>query len=218
MSTKKHKNKMKPTNRNENPGGVKNTESGKSDDKQPLLEKFFVDMLKDMYWAEQHLLKALPKMKDAATTEELQEAFEDHLLETQKHVSRLEKVFSIIGQKAEGKKCDAMEGLVKEAENIISETQEGTMTRDAALIIAAQKVEHYEIATYGGLVQLAITMGLHKAADILDQTLIEEFECDSLLTDIAESSINMEADQEGNYSWAKSAKEREVEKPEAVES
>jgi ferritin-like metal-binding protein YciE len=213
MSTKKAR-KMKPT-KNETSG---NTTAGGSEDKQPLLEKFFTDMLKDMYWAEQHLIKAIPRMQQAATTDELRDAFEDHLYQTHKHVSRLEKVFNLIDQKAEGKKCEAMEGLVKEAESIISETQEGTMTRDAALIIAAQKIEHYEIATYGGLVQLAITMGLHKAADILDETLMEESETDSTLTDIAESSVNVEADQEGNYSWVKSAKENEVSKPEAVES
>jgi len=177
---------------------------GSSSEKEPLLEKFFTDMLKDIYWAEQHLLKALPKMREAATTEELQDAFEDHLYQTQKHVSRLEKVFNLIGKKAEGKKCEAMEGLVKESESIIDETKKGTMTRDAALIIAAQKIEHYEIATYGSLVQLAITMGLNKAADILDETLLEEEDTDKALTDIAEHSINIEADQEMNYSWKKS--------------
>lgn len=217
MSTKKHKKKMKPI-KNETADSSNETQAGKSENKQPLLEKFFVDMLKDMYWAEQHLLKSLPKMREAATTEELKDAFEDHLYQTQKHVSRLEKVFNIIGQKAESKKCDAMEGLVKEAESIISETEEGTMTRDAALIIAAQKVEHYEIASYGGLVQLAITMGLHKAADILDDTLMEETETDERLTDIAEDSVNVEADREDNYSWKKSAQEKKAEKQEMVEA
>jgi ferritin-like metal-binding protein YciE len=192
---------MKPT--------TKNDTAASSSAKEPLLEKFFTDCLKDMYWAEQHLLKALPKMREAATTEELKDAFEDHLYQTQKHVSRLEKVFNLIGKKAEAKKCDAMEGLVKEAESIIQETKEGTMTRDAALIIAAQKVEHYEIATYGGLVQLAITMGLNKAADILDETLMEEDNTDKKLTDIAESFVNIEADQEDNYSWKKQSEASE---------
>jgi ferritin-like metal-binding protein YciE len=193
---------MKP-NRNDaaNNADKSNATAGKQ---EPLLEKFFVDMLKDIYWAEQHLLKALPKMKEAATTEELKDAFEDHLYQTQKHVSRIEKVFNIIGKKAEAKTCEAMQGLVKEAESIISETKEGTMTRDAALIIAAQKVEHYEIASYGGMVQLAITMGLHKAADILDETLMEEEQTDADLTHIAESSVNVDADQEDNYSWKQS--------------
>ncbi len=199
---------MKANNKNETAESAEKATSGangqeQSGDKQPLLEKFFVDMLKDMYWAEQHLLKAIPKLQEAATTDELKDAFEDHLYVTHKHVTRLEKVFNLIGQKPEAKKCEAMEGLVKECESIIDETREGTMTRDAALIIAAQKVEHYEIATYGGLVQLAITMGLNKAADILDQTLIEEDKADKDLTDIAESSVNIEADKEGNYSWKK---------------
>ena len=174
-----------------------------SEHKESYLEKFFGDMLKDIYWAEQHLVKSLPKMIDAATTDELKEAFEDHLHQTQKHVTRLEKVFSILGKKAEAKKCDAMEGLVKECESIIKETKEGTMTRDAALIIAAQKVEHYEIASYGGLVQLAITMGLNKVADILEKTLQEEENADLMLTDIAEEHINIDADSEGTDSKGK---------------
>ncbi|TMI96589.1 MAG: ferritin-like domain-containing protein [Bacteroidetes bacterium] len=172
-------------------------------DQQSLLEKFFIDQLKDIYYAEQQLLKAIPKLAEASTTEELEDAFNDHLKQTEKQIKRLEKVFQIIGKKAEGKKCEAMDGLVKESETIIKETKKGSMTRDAALIIAAQKVEHYEIATYGGLVQLALTMGLHRAADILDKTLLEEEDTDALLTEIAENYINIEAEEEGNYSWQK---------------
>ena len=167
-----------------------------------LLEKFFTEQLKDIYYAEQQLLKAIPKMESAATTEELKEAFNDHVHQTRKHVKRLEKVFKLIGKKPEGKKCEAIEGLIKETETIISETKQNSMTRDAALIIAAQKVEHYEIATYGGLVQLALTMDLDDVSDILDTTLMEEEETDCLLTDIAENNINMEAEKEGTaYSW-----------------
>jgi ferritin-like metal-binding protein YciE len=169
---------------------------------ESLLEKFFIDQLKDIYYAEQQLIKAIPKMENAATTDELKEAFNDHLHQTQKHVKRLEKVFKMIGKKPEGKKCEAIEGLIKEAETIINETKENSMTRDAALIIAAQKVEHYEIASYGGLVQLALTMDLDDVSDILDTTLMEEEETDYLLTDIAENNINMEAEKEGTaYSW-----------------
>jgi ferritin-like metal-binding protein YciE len=178
---------------------------------ESLLEKFFIDQLKDIYYAEQQLLKALQKMEKESTTEELEEAFNNHLKQTEKHVKRLEKVFKIIGKKPEGKKCEAMDGLIKEAETIISETKEGTMTRDAALIIAAQKVEHYEIASYGGLVQLAITMQLQRAAEILEKTLFEEEDTDQLLTYIAESSINMEAEDEGVYSWQKEETEESVE-------
>jgi len=176
-----------------------------------LLEKFLEDQLKDIYYAEQQITKALPKMQNACTTEELKEAFEDHLYQTSKQIKRLEKVFEKMGKKAEGKKCEAIEGIIREVENIISETKEGTMTRDAALIIAAQKVEHYEIATYGGLVQLAITVGLHEVAELLDKTLMEEEETDSLLTDIAESYINIEAEEEQKYSWNKNEEQEEKE-------
>jgi ferritin-like metal-binding protein YciE len=160
------------------------------------LEEFFTDALKDIYWAEKHLTKALPKMKKAATTEELKSAIEQHIAQTEEHVSRLEQVFELMGKKAQAKKCDAMEGLVKEGESVVEETEEGTMTRDVGIIIAAQKVEHYEIATYGGLVQLAKTMGMDEAAGILEQTLEEEKQTDRGLTEIAENNINWEAEQE----------------------
>jgi ferritin-like metal-binding protein YciE len=163
----------------------------------PLLEKFFLDQLKDMYWAEKALLKALPKMQKKATTEELQQAFEDHTAVTEEQAKRLEQVFEMMGKKAQAKKCEAMEGLIKESEEIISETEDGSMTRDVALIMAAQKVEHYEIATYGGLVQLAHTMNMSEIAEILEQTLQEEKDTDQLLTYIAENDINMEAEMEG---------------------
>jgi ferritin-like metal-binding protein YciE len=162
------------------------------------LEKFFLAMLKDIYYAEKKIVQSLPKMQAATATEELKDAFEDHLHQTQRHVKRLEKVFEVLGQKAEGEKCEAIEGIAREVENIIGETKDGTMTRDAALIIAAQKVEHYEIATYGGLVQLAITMDLHEAADLLDKTLVEEEDTDARLTEIAENEINLRAEHEGS--------------------
>ena len=189
------------------------TGSNGSGNQESLLEKFFTDQLKDIYYAEQQLLKAIPKLAQASTTEELEDAFNDHLRQTERHVKRLEKVFQLIGKNPEGKRCEAMDGLVKEAETIIKETKQGSMTRDAALIIAAQKVEHYEIATYGGLVQLAITMDLKRAADILDKTLLEEEDTDALLTEIAENYINVRAEDEGNYSWQK-----EEEQPGSVET
>ncbi|MEO5594122.1 MAG: ferritin-like domain-containing protein [Chitinophagaceae bacterium] len=161
------------------------------------LEKYFADSLKDIYWAEKALTKALPKMQKAATTEELKSAIEDHLAQTQEHITRLEQVFEIIGKKAQAKKCDAMEGLLKEGDSIVEETEDGSMTRDVGIIMAAQKVEHYEIATYGGLVSLAQTMGLEDAAGILNQTLEEEKQTDAGLSDIAENNINWEAEQEG---------------------
>ncbi|QIY82944.1 ferritin-like domain-containing protein [Chryseobacterium sp. NEB161] len=164
--------------------------------KDSSLHKFFVDALKDIYFAEDAILDALGKMESAATTEELKEAFEDHQLQTKKHISRLEKVFKLIDETPEKKECKAIVGIIKEGEDIINSTEAGSTTRDVGLIIAAQKVEHYEIPTYGGLVQLAITMNHDKAADLLDRTLEEEEETDLLLTEIAETSINVDAEQE----------------------
>ncbi|MGB3076554.1 MAG: ferritin-like domain-containing protein, partial [Chitinophagales bacterium] len=165
-------------------------------DQHTELKDFFTDELKDIYWAEKHLVKTLPKMQKAATTDELKQAFEDHLEVTRGHVTRLEQVFEMIGEKAQAKKCDAMEGLTKEGESIIEDTDAGTMTRDVGLIMAAQKVEHYEIATYGGLAQLAKTLGLNEEASVLEETLNEEKEADKLLTEIAEEGINVEAAEE----------------------
>jgi ferritin-like metal-binding protein YciE len=169
---------------------------------ESYLEKFFVNQLKDIYYAENKILDGLKKMEKAATTDELKDAFKEHHMQTEKHVKRLEKVFGLLNQKPEGKTCEAIEGILKEGQSIIDETEEGTMTRDAALIFAAQKVEHYEIASYGGLVQFAITLGLHEVSDILDRTLREEEDTDTKLTEIAENDINLGAEQEGNqYSW-----------------
>lgn len=160
------------------------------------LEKFFVDGLKDIYWAEKALTKALPKMQKAATTQELKSAFVNHLAQTKEQIVRLEKVFELVGKKAQAKKCEAMEGLLKESEGLIEETEAGTLTRDVALIMAAQKVEHYEIATYGGLAQLAKTLGRDDAKELLGQTLQEEKDTDMLLTEIAENHINEDAEAE----------------------
>lgn len=160
------------------------------------LETFFIDSLKDIYWAEKHLMKALPKMEKAATTDELKEAINEHLAQTEEHVSRLEQVFEMLDRKPQAKRCEAMEGLIKEGESIVEETEDGSMTRDAAIIIASQKIEHYEIATYGGLVQLARTMGQEDIAGILEETLEEEKQTDLNLTEIAENSINWAAEQE----------------------
>lgn len=164
--------------------------------KDSLLEEFFVEELKDIYWAEKHLHKNLPKLQNAATSPQLKKAFEDHTRVTSDQISRLEEVFRFLDQKAEAKKCEAMEGLVNEAQTIIQDTEKNTATRDVALIIAAQKVEHYEIATYGGLAQLANTLGLDKVAGLLGETLEEEKETDELLTDIAENDINYQASNE----------------------
>jgi ferritin-like metal-binding protein YciE len=158
--------------------------------------KFFVDELKDIYWAEKALVKALPKMKKASTSPELAQAFEKHTQETQQHVETLEQVFDLLGEKAVAKKCDAMAGLLEEANGIISETDAGTMIRDAGLILAAQKVEHYEIATYGTLRVFAENMGHSDVQELLSQTLENEKATDGALTEIAESAVNEEAAEE----------------------
>ncbi|MDP4211097.1 MAG: ferritin-like domain-containing protein [Bacteroidota bacterium] len=160
------------------------------------LAEFFVDELKDIYWAEKHIVQTLPKMKKAATSEELKDAFEDHLNVTKTHVTRLEKAFGMLGEKVQAKKCEAMDGIIKEGTSIVDDTEEGTATRDVGLVLAAQKVEHYEIATYGGLIQLAKTLGHEDLADLLYETIKEEEEADQLLTRVAENHINYNAAQE----------------------
>jgi ferritin-like metal-binding protein YciE len=135
-------------------------------------------------------------MQKATTTQELKTAFVNHLAQTKEQIVRLEKVFELVGKKAQAKKCEAMEGLIKESEGLIAETEAGSLTRDVALIMAAQKVEHYEIATYGGLAQLAKTLGRDNAKELLGQTLQEEKDTDMLLTQIAENHINEDAEAE----------------------
>lgn len=168
--------------------------TGKMKDSE--FHEFFVDGLKDIYWAEKHLSKALPKLKKAATSEELAQAFEKHTEETKEHITRLEQIFELLEEKAVAKKCEAMEGLVKEAESIVEETDKGTMVRDAGLIMAAQKVEHYEIASYGTLRTFAEIMGHTEVVDLLDQTLENEKATDVILTEVAVSSINEPASEE----------------------
>lgn len=168
--------------------------TGKMEDSE--FHEFFVDELKDIYWAEKHLVKALPKMKKAATSPELAAAFETHTQETQTHIDTLEQVFALLDEKPAAKKCDAMAGLLEEADSIISDTEKGTLTRDAGLILAAQKVEHYEIATYGTLRTFAEAMGHTDVADLLQQTLANEKATDEALTSIAESFVNEQAASE----------------------
>ena len=156
------------------------------------LRELFEDSLKDIYWAEKALTKALPKMAKNATSENLKTALEDHLGVTEKQVQRLEQVFALIGKKAVAKKCDAMDGLIKEGNSIIEETQPGAV-RDAGIIAASQKIEHYEIATYGTLCAFAKTLGEEEAAEILHATLEEEKEADVTLTEAAYNTINFDA-------------------------
>lgn len=174
----------------------KSTSKETTEDVQSALLEFFVDEIKDIYWAEKHLVKALPKMKKAATSEELKNAIETHITQTEEHVARLEQVFELLEEKPQAKKCDAMAGLIQEGEGVIEDTEDGSATRDVGIILAAQKVEHYEIATYGGLAQLAKTLGREDIKNILGSTLAEEKETDELLSEIAENGVNYEASEE----------------------
>ncbi len=158
------------------------------------LRELFVDELKDIYWAEKELTKAIPKLIKNASSEELMEALSEHLEETKMQVSRVEDVFEAIGEKAEAKKCEAMAGLTKEAEEIMQETTEGVV-RDAAIISAAQKVEHYEIASYGTLVSFAKILGEEEAVSLLVETLNEEKAADKKLSEVSDS-INVDAADE----------------------
>ncbi|HEU0064805.1 MAG TPA: ferritin-like domain-containing protein [Flavisolibacter sp.] len=174
----------------------KSTNSSQSNNDQTMLKELFIDELRDIYWAEKYLIKALRKMQKGATSEELSNAFEEHLTVTEGHVERVEQVFELLDLSPRAKKCEAMAGLVEEAQNLMEELPKGTAVRDAGLIISGQKVEHYEIAAYGSLVQLAKTMGENEIADVLQETLDEEKEADQLLTEIAVSGINISAESE----------------------
>lgn len=147
------------------------------------LHKFFIDGLKDIYWAEKALTKALPKMIKNVTSKPLADAITAHLEETKTQITRLEQVFASIDQKVVAKKCDAMEGLLKEATGIMEDTEKGSM-RDAGIIAAGQKVEHYEIATYGTLGRYAQLLGLGEAQSLLEESLLEEKAADEKLTEV----------------------------------
>ena len=159
------------------------------------LMKLFEDSLKDIYWAEKALTKALPKMIKNASSPELIEALENHLSETEQQIGRVEQVFELLEKKATAKKCEAMEGLIKEGEGIMEECEEGAMM-DAGIIGAGQKIEHYEIAAYGTLRTFAETLGLEEAGSLLDETLQEEKAADEKLTEVAVATVNLEAAEE----------------------
>jgi len=162
----------------------------------PALVELFKDSIMDIYWAENHLVKMLPKMIEASSSKKLKQTITTHLDETKVHVQRLQEVFGLLGEEPLAKKCEAMEGLVLEGQEIVESTEPGTATRDVGIILASQKVEHYEIATYGGLTQLAKTLGLEDVAGLLAKTLAEEKNADVLLTEVAEKDINYQASAE----------------------
>src|SRR6266542_4688600 len=170
--------------------------TGNSTATNSKLHEFFLHQLQDIYWAEKKLVKTLPKLEEAATSQQLKDAFRNHWGQTQQHVVTLERVFSMIGEEADATKCHAMAGIVDEGSDIIDDTDEGSAQRDVGLIFAGHKAEHYEIATYGGLVQLAKTLGYNDASNVLGRTLSEEKETDALLTQIAESNVNYQASRE----------------------
>jgi ferritin-like metal-binding protein YciE len=176
-------------------GGPSKKQSGKkaseSSSQEDSFRELFEAELKDIYWAEKALTKAIPKMIKNATDENLVSSLEDHLAVTEEQVSKVEEVFEMMGMDVAAKKCEAMEGLIKEAEGIMEDTEEGPV-RDAAIISAAQKVEHYEIASYGTLRTFATILGNDEAASLLQEILDEEKEADKTLTGVAES-VNLEA-------------------------
>jgi ferritin-like metal-binding protein YciE len=186
--------KQMETNSNQSQRGAR--ESGNKgvranqDAAQGLLD-LLRDQLKDIYWAEKQLTKAIPLLIENVTTDELKDALSEHLEITKQQVERVEEVFRVLGMEPEEKRCPAMEGLIREAQEVMRSTEEGVV-RDAGIIAAAQKVEHYEIATYGTLHSFATLLGEDEAADLLEQTLNEEKEADANLTAVSES-INIEA-------------------------
>jgi len=192
-------------------GGLTDVQSTKSTSKQKTLKDLFQDGLKDIYSAEKQLIEALPKVAKAAYSEDLQDAVEHHLEQTKKHVERLEKIMSYLKIEQGSKECEAMKGLIKEADEVIKNFPEGPV-RDSALIIGAQKVEHYEIASYGSLCELADVLGMSKIHDTLGRTLEEEEQTDHDLTDLAqdindeamESQGEMDEEEESETSASKS--------------
>ena len=196
MATKKHSD-----NGNKKKGTETNGSNGSSAENHGMqssqLMKLFEDGLKDIYWAEKALTKALPKMIKNATSQELIDALENHLSETEGQIGRVEQIFEILEKKAVAKKCDAMEGLIKEGEGIMEECEDGSMM-DAGIIGAGQKIEHYEIASYGTLRTFAETLGLEDAAALLEETLEEEKAADVKLTEVAVTAINIQAAEEDN--------------------
>lgn len=161
------------------------------------LRELYIDELKDLYSAEKQIVKALPKMVKNASNSQLKQAFSDHLDETEGHVQRLEKIFNMLGESSRGKKCKGMEGLIEEAKELLEQDVDEDVL-DAGLISKAQHVEHYEIAGYGTVRTYAEQLGFNDQAKLLQQTLDEEGNANELLTDIAESSVNVEAEQGSN--------------------
>ncbi len=171
------------------------------------LQDLYIEELRDIHSAETQLIKALPKVAQATTSDELRGEIEDHVEETKEHIERLDLIFEDLGTGSKGKKCKAMEGLIEEMNDLL-EGDIADSVLDAAIIAAAQRVEHYEISVYGTLVTFAKLLGREDNADLLGQTLDEEKEADESLTDIAESTINVEALEEEQPPSGKKSKDK----------
>jgi ferritin-like metal-binding protein YciE len=177
------------------------------------LKELYIDELKDLYNAENQLVKALPQLARAAASDELRQGFEEHLDQTKGHVERLEKIFQMLGESPKGKKCKGMEGLIEEGSEVMEEDYENLL--DAALIGAAQRVEHYEIAGYGTVRSFAETLGETEHVSLLDETLSEEKETDEKLTELARQ-INAEANEAGSDEVVKQPKKEDSKRPKRV--
>lgn len=160
-----------------------------------VIHELFEKQLQDIFWAEKELDKFMPKIVSQVTSKELKQVFQEHMQVTREQIKRLQNVFELMGAKAKGEKCEAMEGLMKEAENVVGEADQG-LVRDAFIIGAVQKVEHYEMASYGTLKALATLIGEYEVASLLGETLEEEKEADMRLTEVAENIVNIEAAEE----------------------
>jgi ferritin-like metal-binding protein YciE len=171
---------------------------GSTNDHDEGLRGLFLTELKGVYYAEKELLDNMPDMADAATTDQVRQAFQMHMEETRNQVVRLERIFQSINEEPDTMTCNAIDGLADDADMVISATESGSLTRDAALIIAAQKVEHHEIAAYGSLHSLAQLLGYTEATQLIEQTLQEEKNTDKKLTQLAETFVNERAKAEGN--------------------
>lgn len=189
--SKKSKDNLQPAK--DNPAKFQPTEDAELDiatlDSADGIQKLFTDNIKDIYWAENHLTMALPKMAKATSVKSLQTAILNHLEETKVHVERLEQVFEMMGKTPQAKKCDAMEGLIKEGEATIESTDTASPARNLGIILSSQKVEHYEIASYSGLIKLATSLGMTEVVSLLNETLAEEENSDQLLAEIADEEM-----------------------------
>jgi len=172
--------------------GAKKQSSARRRQPQKTLSDLFVETLKDIYFAERQILRALPKMAKAAQSEELKNAFQTHREETEHHVERLQQVFDILGKRAQSKTCEAIKGIIEEGDEI-AEEYEGSAALDAGLLASGQAVEHYEMSRYGTLKTWANQLGMKDAVKLLDQTLEEEKKTDALLTKLAQAQVNKEA-------------------------